>query len=102
MEVRAAALKRQAKSAERYRKLTDQIRTAEARLIFARWREAAIAADAAKKEAEAQWRPWNVRPKRSGAAQRTRPTPPGRSRTDARLRKLPATPPPRLVTGLPL
>ncbi|HEY0445623.1 MAG TPA: chromosome segregation protein SMC [Allosphingosinicella sp.] len=53
MEQRAAALRRQAKAAERYRKLTDQIRIAEARLIFARWREAAAAADAAKGEAEA-------------------------------------------------
>jgi chromosome segregation protein len=53
MEIRAAALKRQAKAAERYRKLSDAIRTAEARLIFARWREAAAAADVAKKEAEA-------------------------------------------------
>ena len=53
MEARAAALKRQAKAAERYRKLSDQIRAAEARLIFARWREAAAAGDAAKKEAEA-------------------------------------------------
>jgi chromosome segregation protein len=53
MEQRAAALRRQAKAAERYRKLTDQIRVAEARLIFARWREAATAADIAKKEAEA-------------------------------------------------
>jgi chromosome segregation protein len=52
MEQRAAALRRQAKSAERYRKLTDRIRVAEARLIFARWREAAAAADQAKKEAE--------------------------------------------------
>ncbi|WP_324751042.1 chromosome segregation protein SMC [Sphingomonas sp. LY54] len=52
MEQRAAALRRQAKAAERYRKLTDQIRVAEGRLIFARWREAATAADAAKKEAE--------------------------------------------------
>jgi chromosome segregation protein len=52
MENRAAALRRQAKAAERYRKLSDQIRIAEARLIFARWREAARAAEAAKKEAE--------------------------------------------------
>jgi chromosome segregation protein len=49
--VRAAALRRQAKAAERYRRLSDQIRVAEARLIFARWREAARAADAAKQEA---------------------------------------------------
>jgi chromosome segregation protein len=53
MEVRAAALRRQAKAAERYRKLSDQIRIAEGRMIFSRWREAAQAADAAKKEAEA-------------------------------------------------
>ena len=48
MEQRSAALRRQAKAAERYRKLSDQIRIAEGRLIFARWREAAEAADAAK------------------------------------------------------
>jgi chromosome segregation protein len=53
MEMRAASLRRQAKSAERYRKLSDAIRTAEARLIFARWREAAAAANAAREEAEA-------------------------------------------------
>jgi chromosome segregation protein len=52
MEQRSAALRRQAKAAERYRKLSDQIRVAEGRLIFARWREAAAAADVAKKEAE--------------------------------------------------
>jgi chromosome segregation protein len=53
METRAAALRRQAKAAERYRRLSDQIRVAEARLIFARWREAASAADSARREAEA-------------------------------------------------
>ena len=52
MEVRSAALRRQAKAAERYRRLSDQIRIAEGRMIFARWREAARAADAAKREAE--------------------------------------------------
>ncbi|MDQ8756572.1 AAA family ATPase [Sphingosinicella sp. LHD-64] len=52
MELRASALKRQARAAERYRKLSDQIKVAEGRLIFARWREAAAAAEAAKKEAE--------------------------------------------------
>jgi len=52
MEMRAAALRRQAKAAERYRRLSDQIRIAEGRMIFARWREAARAADAAKREAE--------------------------------------------------
>ena len=53
MENRAGQLRRQARAAERYRKLSDQIRIAEARLVFARWREAAEAADAAKLEAEA-------------------------------------------------
>ena len=52
-ETRAAALKRQARQAERYRELTERIRVAEARMIFARWRDAAGASDAAKKEAAA-------------------------------------------------
>jgi chromosome segregation protein len=52
MEAREATLRRQAKAAERYRRLSDQIRIAEGRLIFARWREAAAAADAAKREME--------------------------------------------------
>src|SRR5262245_57102281 len=39
-EQRAAQLRRQARAAERYRKLTDQIRLVEARLIHARWVEA--------------------------------------------------------------
>ena len=50
MESRSAALKRQAKAAERYRSLSDRIRVADGRLIFPRWREAAAAADAAKLE----------------------------------------------------
>jgi chromosome segregation protein len=53
MEVRASALRRQAKAAERYRKLSDQIRVAEGRMIFARWSEAAAAADLAKRDSEA-------------------------------------------------
>ena len=53
MELRAGALRRQARAAERYRKLSDDIRTAEARLIYVRWRDAAAAADAAKAEAAA-------------------------------------------------
>src|SRR3954468_2943167 len=53
MELRGLALKRQARAAERYRKLSDQIRIAEARLIFARWRESAAAAETARAEAEA-------------------------------------------------
>ncbi|HEV2867351.1 MAG TPA: AAA family ATPase, partial [Allosphingosinicella sp.] len=53
MEQRSAALRRQARAAERYRKLSEQIRIAEARLVFARWKEAAEAAQAAKQEAQA-------------------------------------------------
>jgi chromosome segregation protein len=53
MEQRANALRRQARAAERYRQLSEEIRLAEARLIFARWRDAAAAADAAKLEAVA-------------------------------------------------
>ncbi|MFC3579774.1 chromosome segregation SMC family protein [Sphingomonas hylomeconis] len=52
-DARAAALKRQARQAERYRTLSEQIRVAEARMIFARWRDAAAAADLAKAEAAA-------------------------------------------------
>ena len=51
MEARTAALRRQARAAERYKALSEQIRTAEARLVFSRWREAAEAAEAARKEA---------------------------------------------------
>ncbi|WP_267394444.1 AAA family ATPase [Sphingomonas sp. GC_Shp_5] len=52
-DARAAALRRQARQAERYRALSEQIRVAEARMIFARWRDAVAAADAAKAEAQA-------------------------------------------------
>ena len=51
MEARANALRRQARSAERYRKLSDTIKIAEGQRIFARWRDAAAAADVAKAEA---------------------------------------------------
>ena len=51
METRMSALRRQAKAAERYRTLSTEIRVAEARSLFARWREAAAAADAARAEA---------------------------------------------------
>ncbi len=51
MEVRATALKRQARAAERYRKLSEEIRVAEGRLIYARWRDAASAAEQAREEA---------------------------------------------------
>ncbi len=50
-DARANALRRQARQAERYRALSGQIRVAEARMIFARWRDAQSAADAAKAEA---------------------------------------------------
>ena len=46
-----ASLRRQAKQAERYKVLSDQIRVAEARLLFARWRDAAAAAEAARQQA---------------------------------------------------
>ena len=52
LDKQVATLRRQAKAAERYKALTDDIRVAEARLVFARWRDAAMAADAAKKEAQ--------------------------------------------------
>lgn len=49
---RASQLRRQAKQAERYKKLSQLITQAEARLIFIRWKEAKAAADSAKAEAE--------------------------------------------------
>ena len=53
LDSQISSLRRQAKQAERYTKLTEQITTAEARLLFARWRDAAAAADAARKQAQA-------------------------------------------------
>jgi len=52
-DARVASLRRQARQAERYRTISDQIRIAEARMIFARWRDAQAASDAAKAEAAA-------------------------------------------------
>lgn len=52
MEVRANALRRQARAAEKYKKLSDDIRIAEGRLIYARWRDAAEAADQARRDAD--------------------------------------------------
>jgi chromosome segregation protein len=46
-----ATLRRQARAAERYKAVSDRIRVAEARLVFARWRDAAAAAEAARQEA---------------------------------------------------
>src|SRR5215216_5565865 len=50
-EARAAALRRQARAAERYRQLSDKIRALEARLVHARWAEADRSAEAATVEA---------------------------------------------------
>jgi chromosome segregation protein len=52
-EQRAAQLRRQARAAERYRKLTGEIRGVEARLLHARWVEAERSAEAANFEAKA-------------------------------------------------
>ncbi len=46
-------LRRQAKAAERYKALSEKIRVAEARLVFARWRDAARSAELAREEAAA-------------------------------------------------
>ena len=51
LDSQIATLRRQAKQAERYKELSDQIRVAEARLVFARWRDAAAAAEAAREQA---------------------------------------------------
>lgn len=53
MEARSANLSRQAKAAERYRALSQQIAVAEARALFARWRAAAEAAKLARAESAA-------------------------------------------------
>ena len=52
LDSQIASLKRQARQAERYGELSEQIRTAEARLVFVRWRDAARAADEAKRAAK--------------------------------------------------
>jgi len=48
LDGQVGALRRQARAAERYKALSGRIRMAEARLIFARWRDAASAAEAAR------------------------------------------------------
>ena len=53
MDNRVRALKRQASQAVRYRKLSDQIELAETKLVYARWRDAALGAEQARGEAEA-------------------------------------------------
>ena len=50
-EARAATLRRQARAAERYRQLTERIRSVEARLVHARWAEANAAAEVSRREA---------------------------------------------------
>jgi len=52
LDAQISSLKRQAKQAERYTELTHKIQSAEARLLFARWREAAFAAKDARAAAE--------------------------------------------------
>lgn len=52
MEARASSLRRQARAAERYIRLSEQIRIAEGRVLFSRWREAAASADMARSEAK--------------------------------------------------
>ena len=52
LDAQIATLRRQARAAERYTALSDKIRTAEARMIFARWRDAAKAAETARAEAQ--------------------------------------------------
>lgn len=53
LDKQVGTLRRQARAADRYRGLSEQIRLAEARLVHARWRDAAAAAEAAKHEAQA-------------------------------------------------
>ena len=52
MDARAGALRRQARAAERYRALAAEIETAEARVIYVKWRAAAQAAKGAREQAE--------------------------------------------------
>ncbi|MFN3863417.1 MAG: chromosome segregation protein SMC [Erythrobacter sp.] len=52
LDAQISSLKRQAKQAERYTELTRLIQCAEARLLFARWRQAACAAKEARAAAE--------------------------------------------------
>ncbi|KUR80039.1 chromosome segregation SMC family protein [Novosphingobium sp. FSW06-99] len=48
LEGRIATLRRQARAAERYKTLSEQVRVAEAQMVYARWRDAAQAAEAAR------------------------------------------------------
>ena len=53
LDAQITALRRQARAADRYKALSDKIKLAEARLVFARWRDAAAAAETARGEAGA-------------------------------------------------
>jgi len=70
LDTQMASLKRQAKQAERYTKLTEQIQLAEARLVFARWRDAAQAAEEAREAAEGADRQVAEAKKEADAAQK--------------------------------
>ncbi|WP_336986086.1 chromosome segregation SMC family protein [Altererythrobacter aquiaggeris] len=52
LDSQMASLRRQASQADRYTKLSGQIQVAEARLLYARWRDAARAAETARAEAQ--------------------------------------------------
>ncbi|WP_066554078.1 chromosome segregation protein SMC [Croceicoccus bisphenolivorans] len=52
LDSRIGSLRRQARAAEKYKELSAQIRTAEARVLYARWRDAAAAANAARAQAK--------------------------------------------------
>ena len=52
LDSQIGALRRQARAAERYTGLSHKIKLAEARLVFARWRDAAVAAEAARTAAQ--------------------------------------------------
>ncbi|HMP56621.1 MAG TPA: AAA family ATPase, partial [Novosphingobium sp.] len=53
LDSQIGSLRRQARAAERYKAVSDRIRLSEARLVYARWRDAAAAAEAARAEAKA-------------------------------------------------
>ncbi|OZA55540.1 MAG: chromosome segregation protein, partial [Sphingomonadales bacterium 39-62-4] len=53
LEGQINTLRRQARAAERYKAVSEKIRLSEARLVFARWRDAAAAAEAARTQATA-------------------------------------------------
>ena len=70
LDSQMASLRRQARQAERYKKLSDEIRVAEARLLYARWRDAAEAAEKAREDAEAADRAVEAAKAASGEAQK--------------------------------